>query len=342
MKRLSRRRILLGWGATALAMAACSGPIVPGVLTVTPTADQSGMSPGMMGTPGPEATVVTPRGPALATPARTSTPQLVSAQGTPPAKITEAAVDALGGMSRFVEPGDEVIVKPNICMANRSPEYAVTTNPEVVATVVRLAREAGASRVRVMDNPFSGTAEDAYVVSGIKEAVEEAGGEMEVMSSAEFTEVDFPEICRDIRRWPVYKDALEADVLINVPIAKHHSLATLTLGAKNLMGLIENRKSIHANLHQRIADLVALFQPDLTVMDAVRVLMEGGPMGGDLEDVRQLDTVIASPDLVAVDAYATRFFPFADAEQVAYIKFCAEMGLGTMDLDSVELLELEV
>ncbi|NPV10088.1 MAG: DUF362 domain-containing protein [Anaerolineae bacterium] len=345
MKKLTRRKAVLNWGIAALALSACGGqdvrlatgePEPAATPSVTPR-----MVPGRMTTPSPEATAAQPRGPTLVTPAREGTPYLVVARGDSPAAITEAAVTALGGMGRFVKPGDDVIVKPNICVAYHGPEYAATTNPEVVATIVRMVREAGAGRVRVMDYPFGGSAKDAYVVSGIQEAVERAGGEMELMAQVKYAEVDFPDVSRDIRRWVVYTDALEADVLINVPIAKHHGIATLTLGAKNLMGLIENRPLIHTNLHQRIADLVALFHPALTIMDAVRILTAHGPSGGRLEDVQQMNTVIASPDLVAVDAYTTRFFPFADTDKVAYIKYAAEMGLGTRDLDSVEIAEIE-
>ncbi len=265
---------------------------------------------------------------------------LAVARGPSPAAITEAAIKAIGGIERFVKPGYDVIVKPNICVAYYGPEYAATTNPEVVATIVRLCRGAGARRVRVMDYPFGGTAADAYVKSGIKAAVEEAGGEMELMSRVKYAEVDFPPESVDIRRWQVYTDALKADLIINVPIAKHHGIATLTLGAKNLMGLIENRPLIHVNLHQRIADLVTLFRPQLTVMDAVRILMAHGPSGGNLADVKQLDTVIASHDIVAVDAYTTRFFPFADVDKVGYIRKAANMGLGTLDLDAIKIAEI--
>lgn len=303
--------------------------------TSTPVVDQPSPTPAA-------APAVTPASEEAATEASAAVPHLVVARGPSPAAITEAAIAALGGMGRFVQAGQNVIVKPNICVAYHGPEYAATTNPEVVGTLVRLAREAGAARVRVMDYPFGGSAKDAYAISGIQAAVEAAGGEMELMARVKYEEVDFPAECRDIRRWVVYKDAMEADVIINVPIAKHHGIATLTLGAKNLMGLVENRNLIHVNLHQRVADLLAFFRPALTVMDAVRILTAHGPSGGNLNDVEELNTVIASHDPVAVDAYTTRFFPFADVDKVAYIRNAADMGLGTLDLSSVEIAEIAV
>jgi uncharacterized protein (DUF362 family) len=262
---------------------------------------------------------------------------LAAVHGADPAAITRRAIAALGGIERFVRPGDDVIVKPNICVAYHGPEYAATTNPQVVAALVSLCLEAGARRVRVMDSPFGGTPEQAYKISGIEEAVKAAGGEMELMSSIKFRKTAIPN-GQDITEWPAYQDALKADVLINVPIAKHHGLARLTLGTKNMMGLIENRGGIHANLGQRLADLSSLFRPTLTVVDAVRILMDNGPKGGDLADVKQTDLIIASHDIVAADAYATRLFGLKPSD-IGYIKASAAMGLGTMDLTGVRIEE---
>jgi len=260
--------------------------------------------------------------------------------GSDPAAITRAAVAALGGIERFVRSGDDVIVKPNICVAYHPPEYAATTNPTVVAALVMLCLGAGARRVRVMDTPFGGTPETAYEVSGIEEAVKQAGGEMEIMSPIKFSEFDIP-AGRDITAWEVYRDVLETDVLINVPIAKDHSLARLSLGIKNLLGVITRPNQMHRNLGQRAADLASLVRPTLTVVDAVRILVDHGPTGGSLNDVRQTDTVIASHDFVAADAYAATLFDLSGAD-VAYVKAAADMGLGTMDLDSVKLEEVDV
>jgi len=263
---------------------------------------------------------------------------LAVARGGDPAAITKTAIAALGGIERFVRSGDDVIIKPNICVDYHPPEYAATTNPTVVATLVTLCLGAGARRVRVMDMPFGGTPESAYAVSGIEEAVQAAGGTMEVMSPVKFTEFDIP-AGKDITAWDVYRDVIEANVLINVPIAKHHSLARLSLGAKNLLGAITKPNQIHRNLGQRVADLASLVRPTLTVVDAVRILTTHGPTGGSLNDVQQTDTVIASHDLVAADAWAATLFGLAGSD-IGYIKAAAEMGLGTMDLGSVKVEEV--
>jgi len=265
---------------------------------------------------------------------------LAVARGGKPEEMTRRAIQAIGGMARFVKKGDDVIVKPNICVAYRTPEYAATTNPEVVGTLVKMCLETGARRVRVMDQPFGGTAQMAYERSGIKAAVEAAGGEMELMSPAKFVEVKIPQ-GQDLHKWYFYGPVLDADVFIDVPIAKHHSLARLTLGMKNLMGVILDRPSIHTNLGQRLADLTSLLRPDLTVVDAVRILTAHGPSGGNLKDVLKLDTVIASHDIVAADAYATTLF----GKQPSYLDCVtagAKMGLGEMELDKLDIRETTV
>ena len=351
-RQFLRQAAALGLGAAgtgALLSAAGCGPQQP---TPAPTAETgptgaaSTLVPTAAVRPGASATApaVSPTATAqvaspTATAAGSGQAYLAAVHGADPAAITRRAIAALGGIERFVRPGDDVIVKPNICVAYHGPEYAATTNPQVVAALVSLCLEAGAGRVRVMDSPFGGTPEQAYKISGIEEAVKAAGGEMELMSSFKFGQTAIPQ-GQDITEWPVYQDALQA-VLIDVPIAKHHSMARLTLGTKNLMGLIEDRGSIHRNMGQRLADLSSLFRPALTVVDAVRILMDNGPTGGDLNDVKQTDLVIASHDIVAADAYATRLFGLQPSD-IAYIVASAKMGLGTSDLTGVRVEELSL
>ena len=268
------------------------------------------------------------------------TPDLVVARQGQPEALVREAIDALGGMKRFVSPGASVVIKPNICVAYHTYEYAATTNPTVVATLVTMCLGAGAKRVRVMDMPFGGTPESAYNVTGIADAVKQAGGEMEVMSRVKFVNTTIPQ-GKDITAWEIYQDILKADVLINVPIAKHHSLARLSLGGKNLLGTVSKPSNIHRNLDQRIADLASLIRPTLSVVDAVRILKNHGPTGGSLNDVEQTNTIIASHDLVAADAYAATLFG-KTGTGIAYIKACADMGLGTLDLKSVKVEEINV
>jgi uncharacterized protein (DUF362 family) len=265
---------------------------------------------------------------------------LAIARGSSPTALVQAAVAALGGIEAFVKPGDDVIIKPNIVAADYSYEYAAYTNPEVVAAITALCVGAGAGRVRTMDRPSSSTCEQVYARSGIGDAVRAAGGEMEVMSDVKYREVAIPE-GRDITSWSVYGDVLDADVFINVPIAKHHRLSKLTLSMKNLMGVIQNRNQFHPNLGQRIADLNSLVRPTLTILDAVNILMANGPRGGNLSDVKQMNTVIASWDFVAAGSYAATFFDQTGAD-IDALRCAAEMGLGTLDYGSLRIEEIAV
>jgi uncharacterized protein (DUF362 family) len=341
-RRLSRRdfiKILVSTSA-ALTLAACipqKQEIFPTLTTGLPTQSPS---------PTDEATHAATdkpmdnnNPPAETTSEATPSPAYLGvARGSDPAAITTAALAALGGIERFVKSGANVILKPNICTNYYSYEYGATTNPDVVATLVRLCFGAGAGRVRVMDSPFGGSAESAYEKSGIAAAVGAAGGEREGMNPPKFLINSIPKGL-DIQEWSLYQDALDADVLINIPIAKSHSLTRLTLGCKNLMGLIENRGGIHSNIHQRIADLVSIFQPELTIIDATRILVANGPTGGNLDDVRITNTIIASPDIVAADAYAATLFGLQGSD-IGYIQTVANMGLGELDLGKLNIEEI--
>ena len=265
---------------------------------------------------------------------------LAVARGDNPTALVQRSIDALGGIGRFVKPGNDVIIKPNICVPNRAPQYAATTNPEVVAALVTLCLGAGASRVRVMDNPFGGPAKNAYADSGIEAAVKAAGGEMEVMTDMKFQNTPIPD-GHSIKSCRIYQDILETDVLIDVPIAKHHSDAGLSLGMKNLLGIVSNPGDYHSNLAERVTDLNTLARPHLVVVDAIRILTANGPTGGNLNNVRQMNTVIASHDIVAADSYAATLFG-KTARDVPIVYAGARRGLGTMDLSGIKIAEIAV
>ncbi len=356
MKRrpLISRRTFLKLTATMAAGAALAGCIPKQSPSLQTDAAATGSTPTVLpsATAGVVATETTPAETTTAgtnptetasnpEPSPTTSPAyLAVAHGPDPAAITRATIDALGGMTSFVSSGFDVIIKPNMCTDYHPPEYATTTNPIVVGTLVSMCLEAGAGRVRVMDYPFGGTPQSAYEISGIAQAVEAAGGEMHIMSRPKYTQVDIPQ-GKSLTKVKIYPDILEADLLIDVPIAKHHGSTRLTLGGKNLMGVILDRNLMHSNLSQRIADLTSLVRPALTVVDAVRILTNHGPTGGDLADVRQLDTVIASRDIVAADAYATTLFGLTGTD-IGYIQASAELGLGTMDLNSINIQEINL
>jgi uncharacterized protein (DUF362 family) len=243
-------------------------------------------------------------------------------------------------MEQFVAKNAKVVIKPNICTAYHTYEYASTTNPWVIGALVKLCYEAGAGDVTVMDYPFGGSAEEAYSISGIKEQVEAAGGKMAVMSSLKFIDTPIPN-GKKIKKWPIYEDVMKADVLINVPIAKDHGLTRLTLGMKNLLGVVQNREGMHSSIGQRLADLTSRVYPTLTIVDSIRVLLSGGPTGGNLDAVKKMDTIIASRDIVAADSYAATLFNMKP-EDISYVKAGVEMGLGRSDLQNMRIEEIPV
>jgi len=260
----------------------------------------------------------------------------VAQKGTPEA-MARASVLALGGMGKFVKKGDVVVVKPNIGW-DRTPEQAANTNPEVVKAVVKMCLEAGAKKVRVMDRPCNDPRR-CYTRSGIKEAVESIGDPavtVEHVDERNFVTVPIKK-GKTLESWTFYKEMLDADRMINVPIAKHHNAARLTMSLKNIMGCLGgNRGNIHHDLDQNIAALNTVMKFDLIVMDAVRVLTANGPQGGRLQDVRRLDTVVAGTDPVAVDAYGATLFGLT-ASDVPHVIYAGQMGLGVSDLKKVKL-----
>ena len=266
-----------------------------------------------------------------------STPDVVISKGTSPALITEAAVQALGGMGRFISRGDVVLVKPNIGW-DRTPEQAANTNPEVVATLVRLALMAGAKEVKVFDNPCEDPRR-CYVNSGIMEAAKKAGAKVSYVEERRFRKVDIKgEV---LTAWEVYQEAMEVDKVINCPILKHHSLARLTMGMKNLMGLTGgDRSRLHWHLDQALVDLAAFFKPTLVVLDAVRILTANGPQGGSLKYVKRLNTVAAGIDQVAVDAVGAKLFGLPPGE-MELLRAASKRGLGRMDLAKLRIKEVK-
>lgn len=347
---LSASGLLAGACGRGVSPASQATPVEPFVLPTSQT--PSSVPPRVVPTAGavPPTTTATP--PSVALPPETVTPSLVDAVSPPdlavargpgadPAELVRRTVQAIGGMERFVRHGADVIVKPNIGSSYHGPEYAATTNPQVVAALVALCLAAGAKRVRVMDYPFGGSPQACYTNSGIAAAVTAAGGQMEVMNRLRFREVAFP-AARSFKKWKVYGDILDADLVINVPIAKHHGGTRLTLGMKNLMGVIEDRGGFHSRgLHQCIADLNTVVKPKLTVIDAVRILVDNGPTGGSLDDVRRMDTVIVGTDVVAADAYAATLFGLKGTD-IGHIRLAGEMGLGRADLDGLRIEEITV
>ena len=269
----------------------------------------------------------------MAAPQAATAPDLAFIQGDSPAAITKAAIETLGGMGKFVSKGDVVMVKPNIGW-DRTPELAACTNPEVVRALVEMCLAAGAKKVTVMDNTTN-QAQRCYARSGIAAAAKAAGADVPFVNPRRIKKMSVKgEWLKD---WDVIQDFVEADKLINVPIAKHHSLCRLTLGMKNWLGAVgDQRNQLHQDLDRAMVDLAAFFKPTLTVLDAYRILVRNGPQGGRPSDTKLTKTVVAGRDYVAVEAAGASFFDIPPAELV-YIKLANQKGLGRMDWEKLRV-----
>jgi len=247
--------------------------------------------------------------------------------GSPTQRVVKA-LEMLGGIERFVKKNDTVFVKPNMSW-DRAPEFAANTRPEVVAEVIRQCYLAGAKKVIVSDRTCN---EDrrCYKNSGIEKAAIDAGASVRFARTGLFEKVSIDDglVLKD---WTFHRDALEADVLINVPVLKSHSMAKVTMGFKNMMGLIgKNRGSIHYSFDPKIVDINRILKPHLTILDATNVMIKNGPSGGRLEDVVERNLLLAGIDPVLVDTWGATLFN-VEPESLKFLNMAAAAGLGSMD-----------
>jgi len=265
---------------------------------------------------------------------------LIIAKNGSPAQLLQAAMMPLGGMGRFVKKGQRVVIKANIAWA-RTPEQACTNNPDLLSALIKMCYDAGAKRVAVWDHTCDNY-QFAFSRSGLKETAQKAGADIfSGHGHNVYKEVEVPK-GKKLKTVEVLRDVLETDVFINFPLPKHHFATELTLGLKNLMGIVWDMEQFHKiDLHQCIADINTIRKPDLVVVDAIRILTTNGPKGpGKTEDIGE---VIASTDIVAVDAYSTAFFKHPKTgrpikpEEIKFVKNAYELGLGQIDLSKVRV-----
>jgi uncharacterized protein (DUF362 family) len=275
----------------------------------------------------------------LAVPDDISFPKMVIVNGENPTAMVESAINELGGIRRFINSGDIVLVKPNIGW-DRVPEQAANTNPEVVKTIVTLCLSAGAKKVIVTDISCNEYIR-CFARSGIKDAAESAGAIVELPNDAYFKDVNMGGDVLGVRS--VYSLYLEATKIINLPIAKHHSLTGATLGMKNWYGILGGRRNqLHQHINESIADLANFIRPTFVIMDATRVLMKNGPQGGNLSDVMIGNCIIAGTDQVAIDAYTNeRFFDLSE-QQLSYLDITHSKGLGNKNYHELSPKEINL
>jgi len=261
-------------------------------------------------------------------------PQVTVVQNGEPRALVAQALKDLGGISRFVSKQDVVVLKPNIAW-DRTPEQAANTNPDLVAEMVKQCWQAGAKRVIVTDVSCN-EPRRCFQRSGVMAAARAEGAEVILPDSDHFREVDLGGVV--LKSWPVFTPFLEADKVINLPIAKHHTLSGATLGMKNWYGILGGQRNrLHQQIHQSLADLASFMLPTLTLLDCYRVLVRNGPTGGNLEDVLLKKTLVAGTDPVAIDTYVAKAYWNLDAGQLPYLAMAAARGLGTTDFASLNV-----
>jgi uncharacterized protein (DUF362 family) len=199
--------------------------------------------------------------------------------------------------------------------------------------------EAGAKKVKVFDRPVNDPRR-CYVQSGIADAAKAAGADVSYVDERKFKEMNIKG--EALKSWPLYTEVFEADKVINIPIAKHHGLAKLTMSMKNWMGVMGgSRRTIHQRLDESLVDLSMAIKPTLTILDAVRILMANGPQGGSLSDVKKMDTVIVGVDQVAVDSFGATLFGMKGSD-LEYVKIADKYGLGTMDISKLKVKRINI
>ena len=273
-----------------------------------------------------------------------TSPDLVVVKGDPE-KAVLTALDRLGGMKRFVKKGQSVVIKPNMSFA-KTPDQATNTSPEVVAAVARACKEAGAKKVLVLDHTLH-KGELCLDMSGIATSCKTITNTHVLALNDErfFQELPIPK-GKVLTSVKVLQEVVKSDVLISLPTAKSHSATGVSLGMKGLMGLIWDRGYFHSkvDLNQAIADLTSAIKPHLTIIDASRALITGGPSGPGKIDT--LNTIIAGVDPVAVDTLGVSIAPWYNkpfkVDQVKHIMAAYRMGLGTINLDQLQIVKENV
>jgi uncharacterized protein (DUF362 family) len=265
---------------------------------------------------------------------------LVAIKGGEPDVMFDKGIASLGGMTNFVKKGQKVVIKPNIGW-DVVPENGANTNPKLVGRIIQHCFNAGAKEVFVFDHTCDQWT-SCYSNSGIERAVKDAGGK--IVSGASEGYYQSVDISRGkaIKSAKVHELILDSDVFINVPVLKQHNSGKLTIGMKNMMGNVWDRQEWHRNdLQQSIADFATYRKPNLTVVDAYRVMMKNGPRGTSADDVVLMKQQIISTDIVAADAAGAKIFGL-QPDDIPYIKYADELKIGRKDLSKLNINRIKL
>lgn len=253
---------------------------------------------------------------------------LVWVEGSDPYQNTVKAVQALGGIGRFMKKGYRVTMLPNVGWA-RKPEFAATTNPQVVRALVDMCQQAGAKSISLFCNPCNDM-RMSLDLSGIGDVIHSTIARFEYINEDGWNEHQAVKGCTHLKRADVYRLIDNCDLLINMPIAKHHGSSTLTMCCKNFMGAVRDRGAVHQSLHEAIADLTMMIPAKLHVLDATRILLRNGPSGGNLKDVETRNTIIAGTNGAEVDVLGCGLFGKAPKD-IGFLKILADRGYVKLD-----------
>lgn len=268
-----------------------------------------------------------------------SYPDLVAVRGGTPEAMFDRGIKSIGGISRFVKSGQRVLLKPNISW-DATPDGAANTSPGLIATLVKHCLDAGAAKVIVMDHSIEYW-KNSLQNSGVHAAAIGAGA---VYAPAE-SEKYYSNVAvngRRLKETMIHEAILECDVLISVPVLKHHGGAGVSIAAKNLMGCVWNRMAYHSGgLQSCIADFLTVRKPDLSIVDANRVITKNGPRGGSPSDIVEMNSLLISQDIVAIDTAASMMLGRKPGE-IEHIRLAAEAGLGRMDLSQLNIERIKI
>lgn len=265
-------------------------------------------------------------------------PAMAIAKGSDRVDMVGRALGALGGINRFVQPGERVVIKVNAAFAS-PPAISATSHPDLVEAVVMACRKAGATDVVVTDNPINDPA-SCFRLTGIGPAAEAAGARVVLPTADQFSGVTLTG-GRLIRNWPVLvKPLAKADCLIGLAPLKDHHRSGASMTIKNWYGLLGGRRNVfHQDIHTIIAELAALVRPTLVILDAVSTMMRNGPTGGSISDLADTSTIVAGIDPVAVDAAGAQILG-RRLDQLPHLQQAANAGLGTLDYRTLNPVEV--
>lgn len=272
-------------------------------------------------------------------------PDLVAVMGGEPDIMLAKALEALGGINKYVKKGQKVVIKPNIGW-DRTPELAGNTNPILVAALVKQCLNAGASKVTVFDHTCDNW-QKCYATSGIETAVKKAGGIMVPANDERYyKEVAIPKGVT-LKNAKIHEALIDADIWINVPVLKNHGGAKMTSAMKNYMGIVWDRRDFHQkDLQQCIADICTWQKkPVLNVIDAYRIMHQNGPQGKSEADVATLKSLIVSPNIVAADTAALTLFNQVkklDMAAVSHLEKGEALNLGSTDLKKIKIQRIKL